>query len=313
MLARALRIFLVVEMTIYLMVARWGFDASPVAVAASVVFGLLGLRALLIVLTYLCAWAWRSPAESVPIWRLLTMVIGEYLVTMLTFVLVFPFERRWMPPDRLEPPSGDLHLCTRRPPVVLIHGYTCSRAVWWWMSRQLRNAGWQVATISLEPVFADIEDYVEPLAERIASVVAACAAERVLLVGHSMGGLVARAYLRRYGVAQAAGLVTLGTPHQGSRLGYLGAGENARQMRPGSAWLRELGRTLPGVETLVIYSPQDNFVIPQSGLGLPGARDCAIVGLGHLAMLYSPRVARRLLADLERIAASGGRHTGSRP
>lgn len=312
MLARALRIFLVVEVAIYWLVARWGFDASPEIVATSALFGLLGLRALLIALTYVCARLWRSPAESLPIWRFLTMVVGEYLVTVLTFVLVFPFERRWMPPDRLQPPVGDPRLSVRRPPVVLVHGYTCSRAVWWWMCRRLQTAGWQVATISLEPIFTDIEDYVEPLAERIASVVAECSAEEVVLVGHSMGGLVARAYLRRYGAAHVAGLITLGTPHQGSRLGYLGAGENARQMRPGSAWLQELGRTPPGVETLVIYTPQDNFVLPQSGLRLPGVKDCAIAGLGHLAMLYSPRVARRLLVELEQIAASA-RCTGGRP
>lgn len=64
----------------------------------------------------------------------------------------------------------------------------------------------------------------------------------LLLVGHSMGGLVARAYLRRYGELRVARLITLGTPHRGSLLAHLGIGRNARQMEPGSVWLRELAK-----------------------------------------------------------------------
>jgi len=54
-----------------------------------------------------------------------------------------------------------------------------------------------------------------------------------------------------------------------------------------------------------MYSPHDNFVIPQARLLLPEARSQAIVGLGHLAMLYSPRVAAALLTALEP-AVDGG-------
>jgi triacylglycerol esterase/lipase EstA (alpha/beta hydrolase family) len=48
-------------------------------------------------------------------------------------------------------------------------------------------------------VFNDIDGYVEPLSRRIDEVCAAAGAEQVILVGHSMGGLVSRAYLRRHG------------------------------------------------------------------------------------------------------------------
>jgi triacylglycerol esterase/lipase EstA (alpha/beta hydrolase family) len=93
----------------------------------------------------------------------------------------------------------------------------------------------------------------------------------VILVGHSMGGLVARAYLQRHGESRVAGLVTLGTPHQGSRLAHIGYGENARQMRPGSPWLQALASPAPVVDTVVIYSPHDNFVMPQSQTATAGS------------------------------------------
>jgi pimeloyl-ACP methyl ester carboxylesterase len=56
-----------------------------------------------------------------------------------------------------------------------------------------------VATINLEPIYTSIDDFVDPLARRIDAVLAETGAERLILVGHSMGGLVARAYLQRYG------------------------------------------------------------------------------------------------------------------
>ncbi len=49
---------------------------------------------------------------------------------------------------------------------------------------------------------------------RIGDIEAATGASQVVLVGHSMGGLVARAYLRRYGGAKVRRLITIGTPHQ---------------------------------------------------------------------------------------------------
>ncbi len=44
--------------------------------------------------------------------------------------------------------------------------------------------------------------------------------KKVVLVAHSMGGLVARAYLRRYGTGQVDKLITMGTPHRGAPKAY---------------------------------------------------------------------------------------------
>jgi triacylglycerol lipase len=304
MLARALRLSLVLEIALYLALARVAFDASPATAALAAVAGVLCLRAALLTLTYAYACAYRSPASRLSPRQVLVMVAGEYGALLFAFVLVFPFERWWMGEDRLQPAAADgAGPAGRRPPVLLVHGYGCSRAAWWWLRRRLVTAGWSVATINLEPIYTGIDDLVDPLARRVDAVLAETGAARVILVGHSMGGLVARAYLQRYGESRVAGLVTLGTPHQGSRLAHIGYGENARQMRPDSPWLQTLASPTPVVDTVVIYSPHDNFVMPQSQLQLPGAPSQAIDGLGHLAMLFSPRVAQALLAALTRLGA----------
>jgi len=293
MLATCLRLFLALEVVLYFTLALRCFDASPAGAALAAVGGVLLLRALLTALTYVWAWACRSPAPRLSVLQAARMVLAEYAAFVANFVLIFPFEAWWMGRDRLPPASG-------RPPLLLIHGYGCSRGAWWWLRRRLEAAGWTVATINLEPIYTSIDNYVEPLAQRIDAVLAETGATQLILVGHSMGGLVARAYLQRHGAPRVARLVTLGTPHAGSRLGSIGMGENARQMTQGSAWLAALAHEPAPPETVVIYSPHDNYVMPQANLQLPGASHRVLDGLGHLAMLFSPRVADALLAALEK-------------
>ncbi|MCM8595540.1 triacylglycerol lipase [Accumulibacter sp.] len=305
MLARALCLSLAIEVALYATVAHYVADATPGGSALAALTGVLLLRGLLLAVSYAYAWEHRSPAPRLSAIDTLRMVCGEYAAFVFSFLVLFPLERWTMASDRLDPPSG-----RRRLPVLLVHGYGCSRAAWWWLRRRIEAAGWNVATISLEPVYTSIDDYIEPLARRVDAVLAATGADRLVLVGHSMGGLVARAYLQRHGSSRTARLITLGTPHQGSELAYIGFGANARQMEPGSAWLQALASPTTVLDTVVIYSPHDNFVMPQRRLLLPGARLQAIEGLGHLAMLYSPRVATALLAAL---ADDGSGSAAARP
>ena len=303
MLAKLLRLFLAAEITLYAVMALHYFDASPAGAALAALGGVLWVRAWITITTYLFAWSYHSPSSRLSPLRALRMGLAEYAAFLFNFVLISPFERLWMGKDRLGP-FGE------RPPVLLIHGYGCSRGAWWWLRRRLERAGWQVATINLEPIYTSIDHYVEPLARRIDAVLAETGAPQLILVGHSMGGLVARAYLARFGAQRIARLVTLGTPHAGSRLARIGMGQNARQMEPGNDWLQALNRQEPAqlaLDTVVIYSPHDNYVMPQTNLQLVGATQRPINGVGHLAMLFSPRVAGELRAALEKpVLASAG-------
>ena len=289
MLATALRLLILFELACYATLALHFFDASPLSSLFFAVAGVLALRLWLVALIYALGRSHRAGVARLRWAPAMAMFCAEYAAFIANFVVLSPFERCWMGGDRLRPGAG-------RAPVLLIHGYGCSRAAWWWQRRQLVAAGWSVATINLEPIYTSIENYVEPLARRIDEVLAATGATRLILVGHSMGGLVARAYLRRHGAARVLRLVTLGTPHGGSELARFGLGQNARQMRPACAWLAGLGT--PPVDTLTIYSVHDNYVLPPTHLELPGAQRCTLDGQGHLAMLFSPRVAKALLDGL---------------
>lgn len=288
MLAIALRILISLEIALYAALAVHLIDASPLGAGLLAIAALVGVRLALTLMTYGFAWKYQSPASALGPVRTLRMIVAEWGSFVANFVVLAPFEKLWMGPDRLRP-------SVERPPLLLVHGYGCSRAAWWWLRQRLEARGWVVATINLEPIYTDIEHYVESLTQRIDEVLAATGAARLILIGHSMGGLVVRAYMRRYGAEKIARIVTLGTPYGGSALARIGFGANGRQMVPGNNWLTRLAEEALRVETTTIFSPHDNYVMPQKNLELGGAQRRALDGLGHLAMLYSPRVADALL------------------
>lgn len=299
MAARQLRWILFGELLGYLFLGNWlisGLAWTPGEVAWLVGGFFFGGRLLFVLATFAISRPASDPLP--PALRLgpagiLRMVVGEYVALCVLFTVVQPFERFWLGPDRLA------HCAARPLPLLLIHGYQCNRGFWFWLRRRLEAAGWTVATHSLEPVYADIDSYAEGIARRIDAVLAATGAPQVILVGHSMGGLASRAYLRRHGIAKVARLITLGSPHHGTLLARLGLGPNARQMRIGSDWLNALQAPLPQA-SVSIYSLHDNYVYPQQACSaLEGAANIAIGGVSHLGMALSPRVLRRLTAALE--------------
>lgn len=303
MTARRLRLALLVEWLSYVawVVSRVGEGSpAPHALEQALAFA-FGVRAAVVLLSYFFLLFASDPVPRLlrcgPL-RALRMVVEEYVGLWLLFAVIQPFERHWLPPDELtRPPSGERQ--ATRQPLLLLHGYQCNRGFWFWMAPRLRAAGWTVATHSLEPALGSIDVQADGLERRVREVLRATGASQVILVGHSMGGLVARAYLRRWGRASVARVVTLGSPHYGSRLAMLAWGRCGRQMVIGNPWLRALQDEPLPVPLTSIYSVHDNQVMPQrSCSALAGATNCAIGGVSHLGMAFSPAVLSVLLAVL---------------
>jgi triacylglycerol lipase len=296
MVSRWLRGAIVVE-AVFLLIAiaslSWSRLTFGGALAACAAFVLLNFGIVAAIYGVLRHCAAEPPRSSrARTWR---CAFAETLALFAAFVVIQPFERWWMGADAVGP------LAAGRVPILLVHGYLCNRGLWWWLRRRLRVRRHAVATINLEPPLAGIDRLAARLNDRIEALLAETGADTVMLVTHSMGALAARAYLRRYGAARVAGMVTLAAPHHGTQTARLGLGRNAREMAPNSEWLRSLNaEPPPSIPIANLWSIDDEIIDPPDASRLASAREIVLKGIGHMAMAFSPTVLACVEAELTR-------------
>ena len=235
----------------------------------------------------------RVPAASTAqLWRAWA---GELWAAWLTFCWHQPFfSRRYA--DQL----GSDHSGLRG--VVLVHGYMCNRGIWNGWMKVLAQQGRPFMALNLEPIFGEIDPHAAAIEEAISRMTRATGLAP-LVVGHSMGGLVLRAWLRQSRAPERVHrLVSLGTPHRGTWLARWGHTRNAQQMQIGSPWLDALAHESPRDwhrHWACLYSNADNIVFPPCHAMLEGADNRFVPGLAHVQMVHAPAVMAAVLALLE--------------
>lgn len=281
----------VIAATVLAVLVSGGTAAQAVAWAAALA---LATRVLPILATFPIAYWPRRPEpapRSAP--GVMMVVARETWATVKLFFFYHPFEKLIArhEPDRVA--TGDT-------PVVLVHGFFSNAGFWEPMKRKLRGAGnSNLFSVNLEPPFRGIDEYAEQLRACIEVACERCASDQVVVVAHSMGGLVARACARR-APERIRHVVCLGTPHHGTVLASLVPWENTRQMRIGSDWLEHLNAG-PGVPLTSIYSTHDNIIVPQSSAMLEGGENVRVGRVGHLDMAFSHELNEALVRVLRTI------------
>jgi triacylglycerol lipase len=192
-----------------------------------------------------------------------------------------------------------------RIPVILVHGLVDNRSVFAVMRRSLRRRGFtQVCSWNYSPLLRDVHHAAEALGQHIERVCLETGHDRVHVVGHSLGGLVARYLVQCLdGDRRVESLVTLGTPHGGSRWAHVMPTPLVRQLRPGSPLIRQLAAPAPGCRTRVtaVYSNLDQVVPGAAGrCDHPdlGARNVLVRGVGHLSLPIHRGVVDEVAATL---------------
>lgn len=286
------------------MLAGWLVLILAVLAMLAGAISVLALIACIVTASFLVATQNASPrpADSrLDAAGLAALWLREVLVAWSIFLVLMPLER-WLMRRDIPATRQDL------PSILLIHGYVNNAGAMFILWRAIKRAGFAVHTLNLEPLYGSIDRYAASIEDKIVAMQQGSGGRRVVLVCHSMGGLAARAYLRRYGGGRIAKLITLGTPHNGTVLALTAAGENGRQMRPHSAWLEELARFEGGVwpfPVVSLFSRDDNIVAPQLSAELAGARNVAVAGIGHMSLPMNGSIARFVVAELASVTPSG--------
>ena len=136
--------------------------------------------------------------------------------------------------------------------------------------------------------------------------------ERVHIVGHSLGGLIARYYVQRLGGdARVHTLCTLGSPHSGTFAAHLLPHRLVKQLRPGSDVLAELAEPAPGLRTrfVAFWSDLDQLIVPKRSARIDHpdlvARNVLLNGVGHMSLPIDGRVVREIAALLAHLDEDG--------
>ncbi len=191
-------------------------------------------------------------------------------------------------------------------PILLVHGYLSNRGLWITFRRRLAAAGLgPIYTLTLTPVFGAIDALVPSLDARVEAICAETGAAGLMIVAHSMGGLVVRSYLAQFRSSRVVRLVTLGSPHHGTQQARWGLGINVGQMRVASNWLQALAvresgaaASTPPPNTLSIYTLNDDLVYPPESSVLAWAENLPVSAIGHMGLVFSDSVANSVIRHL---------------
>ncbi len=191
-------------------------------------------------------------------------------------------------------------------PVVFVHGYLHNRSAWVKYFKWLKDLGYtHLLAIDLKGKFSAIEEYAEQLSVEVDKLLEKYNVEKVDIVAHSMGGLVVRYYIQKLeGCKKVRKVVTLGTPHNGTKVGVFVAGRARPQMLPNSDFLKGIKLNsldaLSGTELTVLCSDADFMIVPThlARVDIEGVPNICVGLVSHIGFIYDKHVFQEVLSAL---------------
>jgi len=201
-------------------------------------------------------------------------------------------------------------------PVIVVAGFTTGPLIepgYAPFLGRLRADGYDAELVAYPDYgLGDIADHAARLRDRVTAVKARTGASKVDLVGHSMGGLVSRYYVKYLGgTSHVDSLIMLGTPNYGTAIAnvatFLGFGScvgitACEQMAAGSSFLNALNAgddTLGSVRYTAISTVAETTVLPYTSVFLANDGNIANIRVqsqcwlrfpGHLGLILDGAV-----------------------
>lgn len=180
-------------------------------------------------------------------------------------------------------------------PILLVHGYMNHGSVWRFPKKRLEALGLgPIYTISLGHPFRSIRWYAEKVKAKAELIAQETGRKDLILIGHSMGGLVSSWYATQIAPAlSVTDVITIGSPLFGTPMAHIGLGENAREMEPNSPFLEILRAGIAQKKEIRFYhiaTKSDQLVIPGSSAVIPENEHFIFEDIGHASLLYSREV-----------------------
>ncbi len=254
-------------------------------------------------ITYSFFWyenAWTARLSEDKGRGLILKILTGFLssVAGLVFLTVFYplgfIQRLWEPKE----------LTPGYPVIILTHGLYHNASAWVLFRRTLRKAGFKnIFVMNYRSFFTSFEMTLTKFEEFVAKTQQTLPGQPVYLIGHSLGGLLSRVYAENSaGNAAPAAVITLGTPHRGSKMAAFGIGKLASSLLFRGPLFTELERRDAQLfcTCAALFSPVDNMVLPSEALKAPSSVwiHYQTAPLSHISMLYSKSTAKKVVEIL---------------
>ncbi|HEU4406445.1 MAG TPA: hypothetical protein VFS43_14365 [Polyangiaceae bacterium] len=183
--------------------------------------------------------------------------------------------------------------------VYLLHGVLATAGVFGLLEDRLRQAGVEhVASFTYGPLRT-----IDSLARQLRSECQRIPeGARLHLVGHSLGGVVARYYVQECGGRRRVRqTISLGSPFHGTTIARYLPPTLEGNLSPDSALLAQLrdpARAAPEVPHLSVVAADDLFVRPAMSAAFPTGEVEVLDEVGHNGLLFDPRVADLVCARI---------------
>ena len=214
--------------------------------------------------------------------------------------------------------------------VLLLHGFFQTRNIWDVMEHRLRREGFGVVSLNLGGLFwrfntKSITKQAEFLYAKMEKICKNHDLEKFHIVGHSMGGLIAKHYIQSHGGdKRVQSLVTLGTPHHGTPTAILGVGLmglgllsiSPMQMLPKSRLVQRLkSENFPSHIPITSIFSRHDVICPwwasvlRSTPQQPNIKNIQLRKVGHSELTSHPKVFQALLDELKRASTENLSHS----
>lgn len=269
-----------------------------------VLLGMIGLFALI---TFVLYWYETANGAALEVLRRRSgnrtghWVLQGFLWAVIAQTLAFLTFPLGLMPRRKDVPQG---IRPSDPIVIAIHGLYHNRSAFVFLERALKRAGVRdVRMWGYSSWGTDFFTLGERLARDLETLHRDCPSRPILLVGHSLGGLLARCAAATVDPGTVAGCLTLGTPHQGSRLAVFAVGTLGRSLGYRSPLIEKIEQAenrRPRLRApfLALASPVDNMVLPTEAL-VPATSHWQVQWtppMSHVALLYHPAALKAVVS-----------------
>lgn len=192
-------------------------------------------------------------------------------------------------------------------PILLVHGYMHDSSAWMYHMWRLKREGFgPIYVLNLGYPFLPIGEYAKRVGRKAEEIEQETGRKDLVLIGHSMGGIVSSFYATQVAPkGKVTDVITVGSPLGGTYVAKIAIGPNGKQMWRGNGFLKDLRKSILSSEGIRFYhmgTKTDELVIPYTSAFIPesGGESFMVNDIGHLSLLYSPRIADQMIAWLKR-------------